>query len=44
VWQACERKEMLTGCFFVGNPEEMRSLGRHKRRWVDNIKKDPKEI
>jgi hypothetical protein len=24
----------------VGNPEGKRSLGRSKRRWVDNIKMD----
>jgi hypothetical protein len=28
----------------VGNPEERRLLGRHKRRWEDNIKMDQKEI
>jgi hypothetical protein len=28
----------------VGNAEEMRPLGRPRRRWVDNIKMDLKEI
>jgi hypothetical protein len=28
----------------VGNPEGMRSLGRPRRRWVDNIKMDLREI
>jgi hypothetical protein len=28
----------------VGNPEEKRPLGRPRRRWVDNIKMDLREI
>jgi hypothetical protein len=28
----------------VGNPKGKRSLGRPRRRWVDNIKMDLKEI
>jgi hypothetical protein len=28
----------------VGKPEGKRSLGRHRRRWVDNIKIDLREI
>jgi hypothetical protein len=28
----------------VGNPEGKRSLGRPRRRWVDNIKIDLREI
>jgi hypothetical protein len=28
----------------VGKPEENRSLGRPRRRWVDNIKVDLREI
>jgi hypothetical protein len=28
----------------VGKPERKRSLGRSKRRWVDNIKMDLREI
>jgi hypothetical protein len=28
----------------VGNPEEKRPLGRPRRRWVDNIKIELKEI
>jgi len=27
----------------VGSPEERRQLGRHKRRWKDNIKMDFQE-
>jgi hypothetical protein len=30
--------------FGVGNPEGKRSLGRARRRWVDNIKMDLREI
>jgi hypothetical protein len=29
---------------FVGKPEEKRPLGKPRRRWVDNIKKDLREI
>jgi hypothetical protein len=28
----------------VGKPEGKRPLGRPKRRWVENIKMDPREI
>jgi hypothetical protein len=28
----------------VGKPEGRRPLGRHRRRWVDNIKMDLREI
>jgi hypothetical protein len=28
----------------VGKPEGKRSLGRPRRRWVDNIKMDPREM
>jgi hypothetical protein len=28
----------------VGKPERKRSLGRSRRRWMDNIKMDLKEI
>ena len=28
----------------VGNPEGKRSLGRHRRRWKDNIKMDIQEV
>jgi hypothetical protein len=30
--------------FLVGRPESRRPLGRHRRRWEDNIKMDLKEI
>jgi hypothetical protein len=29
---------------FVGKPEGKRPLGRQRRRWVDNIKMDLREI
>jgi len=28
----------------VGKPEEKRRLRRHRRRWEDNIRMDPREI
>jgi len=28
----------------VGKPEEKESLGRHRRRWEDNIKMDLQEM
>ena len=28
----------------VGKPEGMRPLGRHRRRWVDNIRMDLQEV
>jgi len=28
----------------VGKPEGQRPLGRHRRRWEDNIKKDIQEV
>jgi hypothetical protein len=28
----------------VGKPEEQRPLGRHRRRWEDNIKMDLQEV
>ena len=30
--------------FFVGKPEGKRSLGRSRRRWVDNIRMDLQEV
>jgi hypothetical protein len=35
-WKACR--------VLVGKPERKRPLGRPRRRWVDNIKKDLKEV
>jgi hypothetical protein len=29
---------------FVGKPEEKRPLGRPRRRWVDNIRMDLREV
>jgi len=28
----------------IGKPEGKRPLGRPRRRWEDNIKKDPREV
>jgi hypothetical protein len=36
VWGAC--------IILVGKPEGRRPLGRHRRRWEDNIKMDLREI
>jgi hypothetical protein len=33
-----------TDRILVGKPEEKRPLGRPRRRWVDNIKMDLREI
>jgi hypothetical protein len=30
--------------FLIGKPEERKELGRHKRRWVVNIKIDLQEV
>ena len=30
--------------FLVGKPEGKRPLGRHRRRWVDNIRMDLQEV
>jgi hypothetical protein len=38
------RKKMNTYRILVGKPEEKRPLGRPRRRWVDNIKKNLREI
>ena len=34
------------GCIrvLVGKPEGKRTLGRPRRRWVDNIRTDPQEV
>ena len=29
---------------FVGKPDGKRPLGRHRRRWVDNIRMDLQEV
>jgi hypothetical protein len=35
----------LNACrILVGKPEGKRPLGKPRRRWVDNIKMDPREI
>jgi hypothetical protein len=35
---------MNTGRILLGNPEVKRPLGRPRRRWVDSIKTDHREI
>jgi hypothetical protein len=37
------RGELCTG-FLVGKPEGKRPLGRPRRRWEDNIKRDLEEV
>jgi hypothetical protein len=38
-------EEKRNACrILVGNPERKRPLGRRRRRWVDNIKIDLREI
>ena len=39
MWYACGTGEMHTE-FLVGIPDGRRTLGRHRRRWEDNIKMD----
>jgi hypothetical protein len=36
--------EMRGAYILVGRPEGRRPLGRHRRRWEDNIKMDLREI
>ena len=36
------RKELYS--VLVGQPERRRPLGRHRRRWADNIKMDVQDI
>jgi hypothetical protein len=43
MWHAWGRGEVFTG-FLVGRPEGKRPLGRHRRRWEDNIKMDLREL
>jgi hypothetical protein len=42
--RACSTNGGEEEWIFVGNPEEKRPLGRPRRRWVDNIKMDVREI
>jgi hypothetical protein len=44
--RACSTDEkMIKACrILVGKPEEKRPLGRQRRRWMDNIKMDLREI
>ena len=37
-------EEMGAYRVLVGKPEGMRPLGRHRRRWVDNIRMDLQEV
>jgi hypothetical protein len=39
-----KKKKKNTYRILMGMPEEKRSLGRPRRRWVDNIKIDLREI
>jgi hypothetical protein len=39
-----EKKKKNAYRVLVGKPEGMRSLGRPRRRWVDNIKMNIKKI
>jgi len=39
MWRVCVRRE---GC--IGIPEGRRSMGRPRRRWVDNIRMDLQEV
>jgi hypothetical protein len=41
---ACMRERMKAYRILVRNPEEKKPLRRPRRRWVDNIKLDLKEI
>jgi hypothetical protein len=44
--RACSTNEEKKNAYriLVGDPEGKRSLGRPRRRWVDNIKMDLREI
>jgi hypothetical protein len=44
--RACSTNEEKRNAYriLVGNPEGKRPLGRPRRRWVDNIKMDLREI
>jgi hypothetical protein len=39
-----EQECIYTSMILVGNPEGKRPVGRPRRRWVDNIKMDFREI
>jgi hypothetical protein len=41
-WRMGEKRNAYR--ILVGNPEGKRPLGRLRRRWVDNIKMDPRGI
>jgi hypothetical protein len=44
--KACSTNEEKRNAYriFVGNPEGKRPLGRPRRRWVDNIRMELREI
>jgi hypothetical protein len=45
VGRACSKNEKRNAYrISVGKPEGKRPLGRSRRKWVDNIKIDPREI
>jgi len=41
---ACMGEERRVYRVVVGKPEERRSLGRPRRRWVDNVRMDLQEV
>jgi hypothetical protein len=44
-WHVARMGEKTNACrILVRNPEGKRPLGRPRRRWVDNIKMDLREI
>jgi hypothetical protein len=42
MWHARGRRDVYR--VLVGRPEGKRPLGRHRRRWEDNMKMDLREI
>jgi hypothetical protein len=42
--QVAKMRVMRNGYILVGNPEGKRPLGRHGRRWEENIKMDLRKI
>jgi hypothetical protein len=42
--RACSTNRDKEECIWVGKPEGKRPLGRPRRKWVNNIKMDFREI
>jgi hypothetical protein len=43
--RACSTNRKSNACrILAGKPEEMRSLGRPRRRWLENVKMDLREV